>query len=354
MEATGSYWKPVWHVREAEDGFELLLCNPRHVKNLPGRKTDVSDAAWLAQLAECGLLRGSFAPTPVMARLRDLTRYARKLTEERTREIQRVQRVLEDAGIKLDSVASDVLGTSARAMLEALIAGERDPGVLADFAMTRMRPKIPELRLVLEGGFSAHSALLRMLLDHIDHLTAAIARLDAQGEAEVAPSSSAIDLVCSIPGIGTRTAWVIVAETGVDMSHFPNAAHLASWAGLCPGNHASAGKRRSGRARKGDAALRTALVEAAWAATRTRSTYLGTQYQRFRRRFGSRGEAKAVFAVAHTMLVIAWHVLAENNPYAELGADFFTRREDPEAHARRLARQIEKLGFQVTIEPQAA
>ena len=196
MEATGSYWKPVWHVLEAEDGYELLLCNPRHVKNLPGRKTDVSDAAWLAQLLECGLLRGSFVPTPVMARLRDLTRYAKKLTEERTREIQRVQRVLEDAGIKLDSVASDVMGKSARAMLEALIAGERDPAVLADFAQTRMRLKIPELRLALEGGFSAHHALmLRTLLDHIDHLTAAIERLEAQVEAEVAPFSRVVDLL---------------------------------------------------------------------------------------------------------------------------------------------------------------
>jgi transposase len=221
MEATGSYWKPVWHVLEAAEGYELLLCNPRHVKNLPGRKTDVSDAAWLAQLLECGLLRGSFVPTPVMARLRDLTRYAEKLTEERTREIQRVQRVLEDAGIKLDSVASDVLDTSARAMLEALIAGERDPAVLADFAMTRMRVKIPELRLALEGGFSAHRALLRTLLDHIDHLSAAIGKLEAQAEAEVAPFSQAIDLLCTVPGIGPRTAWVILAEADPDMTAFP-------------------------------------------------------------------------------------------------------------------------------------
>jgi transposase len=207
MEATGSYWKPVWHVLEAETGYELLLCNPRHVKNLPGRKTDVSDAAWLAQMLECGLLRGSFVPTPVMARLRDLTRYAKKLTEERTREIQRLQRVLEDAGIKLDSVASDVMGKSARAMLEALIAGERDPAVLANFAQTRMRVKIPELRLALEGGFSEHHALLlRMLLDHIDHLTAAIDRLDAQVEVEVAPFAKAVDLLCTIPGLGPRTA----------------------------------------------------------------------------------------------------------------------------------------------------
>src|SRR3954452_3678902 len=215
MEATGSYWKPVWHVLEAEGGYELLLCNPRHVKNLPGRKTDVCDAAWLAQLAECGLLRGSFVPSPVMARLRDLTRYAKKLTEERTREIQRVQRVLEDAGIKLDSVASDVMGTSARAMLEELIAGERDPAVLADFAQTWMRLKIPELRLALEGGFSEHHALLlRMLLDHIDHLTAAVDRLDAQVKAEIAPFAKAVELLGTIPGVGPRTAWVLLAESG--------------------------------------------------------------------------------------------------------------------------------------------
>jgi transposase len=355
MEATGSYWKPVWHVLEAEQGYEVLLCNAQHVKNLPGRKTDVSDAAWLAQLAECGLLRGSFVPTPTMARLRDLTRYAKKLTEERARETQRVQRVLEDAGIKLDSVVSDVLGKAARQMIEALIAGERDPAVLAEFALTRMRPKIPELRLALEGGFSPHHALLlRTLLDHIDHLTAAIERLDGQVEAEAAPFSPAIDLLCTIPGIGRGTARVIVAEIGVDMTRFPSAAHLASWAGLCPGNHESAGKRRSGKARKGDAAVRTALVEAAWAATRTRNTYLGAQYQRFRRRFGSRGEAKAIFAVAHTLLVIVWNVLAQQRPYADLGPDYFTRHTDAEAHARRLARQIEKLGYQVTIQPQAA
>src|SRR4051794_10112326 len=273
MEATGSYWKPVWHVLEAETGYELLLCNPRHVKNVPGRKTDVSDAAWLAQLAECGLLRGSFVPSPVMARLRDLTRYAKKLAEERPREIQRVQRVLEDAGIKLDSVASDVMGKSARAILEALIAGERDPAVLADFAQTWMRLKIPELRLALEGGFSEHHALLlHMLLDHINHLTAAIEKLDAQVEAEVAPFAKAVDLLCTIPGLGPRTAWVFLAEAGPGMSRFPTAAHLASWAGLCPGNHESAGKRPSGRARKGDTALRTAMVEAAWAATRARTT----------------------------------------------------------------------------------
>src|SRR4051794_26854060 len=205
--------------------------------------------------------------------------------------------------IKLDSVVSDVLGTAARAMLEELIAGERDRAVLAELARTRMRLKIPELRLALEGGFSEHHALLlRMLLDHIDHLTAAIEKLDAQVEAEVAPFSTSVDLLCTIPGLGPRTAWVFLAEAGADMSRFPTAAHLASWAGLCPGHHESAGKRPTGRARKGDTALRTAMVEAAWAATRARTTYLGAQYQRFRRRFGSRGDTKAIFAVAHTML----------------------------------------------------
>lgn len=355
MEATGSYWKPVWHVLEAEPSYELLLCNAQHVKNLPGRKTDVSDSAWLAQLCECGLLRGSFVPTPVMGRLRDLTRYQKKLIEERTRETQRVQRVLEDAGIKLDSVVSDVLGKAARRMIEALVAGERDPRALAEMALTRMRPKIPELRLALEGGFSDHHALLlRTHLDHVDHLGAAIERLETQIEAEAAPFSAAVELLGTIPGVGARTAHVILAEIGADMSRFPSSAHLASWAGLCPGNHESAGKRRSGKARKGDAALRTALVEAAWCATRTRNTYLGAQYQRFRRRFGSKGEAKAIFAVAHTMLVIVWHVLVQQMPYTDLGVDYYAQHTDAQAHARRLARQIEKLGYRVSIEPSEA
>jgi transposase len=355
MEATGSYWKPVWRVLEAEPSYELLLCNPQHVKNVPGRKTDVSDSAWLAQLCECGLLRGSFVPTPVMARLRDLTRYEKKLTQERGRETQRVQRVLEDAGIKLDSVVSDVLGKAARRMIEALIAGERDPAVLAEMALTRMRPKIPDLRLALEGGFAEHHALLlRTHLSHIDHLSAAIESLDTQVEAEIAPFCRQLERLTTIPGIGPRTARVIIAEIGADMSRFPTAEHLASWAGLCPGNHESAGKRRSGKARKGDEALRTALVEAAWAAARTRDTYLSAQFRRFCRRFGKKGEAKAIFVVAHTMLVMVWQVLSKDAPYKELGADHFTRHTDSQAHARRLARQIEKLGYHVTLQPAEA
>ena len=259
MEATGVYWRPVWHVLEEETSFELLLVNAQHVKAVPGRKTDVADACWLAQLLECGLLRGSFVPPPVIARLRDLTRYRKKLVEERAHETQRIQKLLEDAGIKLDSVVSDVLGKSARQMLEALAAGERDPEILAQMARTRMRPKIPELRLALEGRFGEHHAfLLRVHLGHIDHLSAAIEALDAEVEKVMAPFSEQARRLCTIPGVAKRTAEVVIAEIGVDMTRFPTSAHLASWAGMCPGNNESAGKRRSGRARKGDPALRAA------------------------------------------------------------------------------------------------
>jgi len=354
MEATGVYWRPVWHVLEDAAGFELLLVNAHHVKAVPGRKTDVSDACWLAQLLECGLLRGSFVPPPVIARLRDLTRYRKKLVEDRAKETQRIQKLLEDAGIKLDSVVSDVLGKSAREMLEALIAGQRDPDVLADMARTRMRSNIPELRRALERLFGDHHAfLLRGHLDHIDHLSAAIDRLAAEVGQVIAPFDEQVRRLCTIPGVGTRTAEVLIAEIGVDMTRFPTAHHLASWAGLCPGNHESAGKRRSGRARKGDAALRTALCEAAWAAVRTKDTYLSAQFRRFLRRFGRKGEGKAIFAVAHTMLVIAWHLLANGTDYQELGGDYFARRADAKTRERYLIHQLEALGNRVTIEPAA-
>jgi len=355
MEATGVYWKPPWHVLEGAPGLELMLVNAHHVKNLPGRKTDVSDAAWLAQLAECGLLRGSFVPPPVIAQLRDLTRYRKKLIEDRAKETQRVQKVLEDAGIKLDSVVTDVLGKASRRMLDALIAGERDPEVLAEMALTRMRPKIPELRQALLGRFNEHHALMiRAHLAHIDHLGTSIDQLDAEVDRVIAPFVDQVRRLMTIPGVGKRTAEVTIAEIGVDMSRFPSAAHLASWAGLCPGNHESAGKRRTGRARKGNAALRVALCEAAWAGVRKNDSYLGAQFRRFQRRFGRKAEGKAIFACAHSLVVMVWHVLADDDAvYQDLGADWFDRRSDAAAHTRRLVHQLQKLGHRVTLEPAA-
>lgn len=354
MEATGVYWKPVWHVLEGA-GFELLLVNPHHSKNLPGRKTDVKDAEWLAQLLECGLLRGSFVPPKAVARLRDLTRYRTKLIQERTRETQRLQKLLEDAGIKLDSVVSDVVGKSAREMIEALIAGERDPQVLADMARTRMRPKIGELRKALVGRFDDHHAVMaRMHLDHIGQLDEMVSRLDAEVDRLMAPFAEQATRVMSVPGIAKRSAEVIISEIGVDMSCFPTAGHLASWAGLCPGNDESAGKHRSGRARKGNAALRAALCEAAWAASHTRDSYLAAQYRRFKRRFGTRSEGKAIFAVAHTMIVVVWHILSSHEAtYHDLGPDYFDRRNDAAARQRYLVRELERLGNKVNLQPAA-
>jgi transposase len=354
MEATGVYWRPVWHLLEDLPGVELLLVNAHHVKKVPGRKTDVSDAVWLAQLCECGLLRGSFVPPPEIAALRDLTRYRKKIIQERTRETQRIQKLLEDAGIKLDSVVSDVLGRSARQMMEGLIAGVNDPTVLAELARTSLRRKIGELRLALEGRFGGHHALmLRMHLDHVDHLSAAVVRIDAEVDRVMAPFAEQSRRLQTIPGIGRRTAEVIVAEIGVDMTRFPTAAHLASWAGMCPGNDESAGKHRSGKARKGDPPLRAALCEAAWAATRTRDTYLAAQYRHLLRRFGTAGHTKATFALGHTILVIAWHLLANGTDYHDLGADYLARRNDSEARKRYLVRQLETLGHHVALTPAA-
>lgn len=353
MEATGVYWKPVWYVLE-EGPFELLLANAHHVKNLPGRKTDASDAAWLCQLLECGLLRGSFVPPRDIVRLRDLTRYRTKIVQERAREAQRLQKLLEDAGIKLDSVATDIQGKSARAMIDALIAGERDPVVLAEMAKTRMRPKIPELREALVGRFDEHHAMLaRTHLDHIDHLRSIEDRLDGEVDALMAPFDEAATRLLSIPGVGKRVAEIIVAEIGVDMTRFPTAGHLASWAGLCPGNHESAGKRRSGKARKGNPALRSALCEAAWAAAHTKDGYLPAQYRRFCRRFGTKNQGKAIFAVAHTLIVIIWHILSNGETYDDLGGDYFNRRNDADHRQRYLIRELEKLGHNVTLAPAA-
>jgi transposase len=311
----------------------------------------VRDAEWIAQLLECGLLRGSFVPPEVIRDLRDLTRDRKRLIQDRSRESLRVQKVLEDAGVKLASVASDVLGVSGRAMLEALIAGERDTDVLADKARARMRSKIPELRRALAASRfrSHHGVMLREHLTHIDHLDAAVARLDDEVDELMRPFEAQRDRLMTIPGVGKHAAEVIVAEIGVDMGRFPTSAHLASWAGMCPGNNESAGKHFSGRTRKGDPWL-SGLVTG-WAARRTKDTYLAAQFWQVARR---RGQEKAAVAVGHSILVIAWHILHDEVTYQELGGDWFDRRRDPEVQQRRLIRQLEALGLKVTVEAAAA
>jgi transposase len=353
MESTGIYWRPVFHALSEADGLQILLCNAQHVKNVPGRKTDVGDAVWLAELCEVGLLRGSFIPPPEIAAIRELCRYRHKLVEDRTREGQRLRKVLEDGGIKLDSVASDALGVSGRAMIEALIAGQRDPAVLANLAKSTLRRKIPDLTMALAGRFGEHHAVLcRLHLDHVDHINMMIARLDNRAEQLTAPFADKQRLLMSIPGIGQRAAQTIIGEIGVDMSRFPTPAHLASWAGLCPGNHESAGKHRTGKTRHGNANLCTALVEAAWATAHT-TTRLGARLRRLHRRMGKKAGPKAAVAVAHTLLVIVWHLLTHDSTYQDLGADYYTRPEDPEALATKLKHRIEELGYTVELNPAA-
>jgi transposase len=349
MEATGQYWKPVWYVLE-ERGFELRLVNARHVKILPGRKTDVADAAWLAELLEHGLLRGSFVPPPAVRELRDLTRYRKRLVQSHSSECQRVQKTLEDAGIKLDSVASDVLGMSGRAMLHALVGGERDPKVLAELAKGRLRVKIPQLREAMRGRFRDHHALLiRLALDHLEHLETAIAALDDEVDRVIAPFAEARDRLDTITGVGKRAAECIIAEIGVDMSVFPTAGHLASWAGLCPGNNVTGGKRISGKTNKGNRWLGEILNQCAWSAARSRDTYLSAQFWRLARRIGKK---KAAVAVGHSILVIAWHLLTEGCDYEDLGGDYFVQRDADRARHRAVA-QLEALGYHVTLQAAA-
>jgi transposase len=349
MEATGVYWQPVWHV--LEDAFALTLCNARHVKQVPGRKTDVADAAWLCQLMEAGLLRGSFVPPKPQRALRTLTRYRKTQIAERQREANRLHKALEDTGIKLDCVASDILGASGRAMLDALVAGTTDPTVLAELAKGKLRQKIPALREALEGRFEPHHALvIGAILAHLDFLDEHIDRLsDAIGE-QLGPFATGVPLAATITGVAERTAQVMVAEIGTDMTRFPTAAHLASWAGRCPGNHQSAGKRRSGRPRKGSKWLTIALQEAALAATRTKDSYLQAQYQRLRPRIG---HGRAIGAVQHSILIAYWHMFTTGETYRDLGGDYYQRR-DPARQIRRLVNQLERLGHHVTLEPAAA
>ncbi len=360
MEATGIYSMPVYHALiEHGDFAKVLVCNAGHVKNVPGRKTDFSDAEWLAHLLECGLLAGSFIPPAEIKAARDVIRYRAKVARQRVSEIARLGGVLQDAGIKIDSVASSIAAKSGRSMIEALIDGERRGTVLAGLARGKMRAKIPDLSMALEGRFGDHHALMcRLHLDHIDHLEAMLARLDAQIEAMMAPFQCWRDLLITIPGIGPLSAAAVISEIGVTITEFfPDDARLASWTGLCPGNCESAGKRRSGRRRKGNEHLQSILVECAWAAVR-HDGYLKSLYHRHVMKWGGyrsqTAKKKAIVVVAHAMIVIIWHILATEKPYHELGADYFTRRLDPSRETRRLIARLEALGHRVTLQDTAA
>jgi transposase len=349
MEATGVYWKPVWAI--LEDDFDCLLVNARHVKQVPGRKTDVSDAAWLCQLLEAGLLQRSFVPPKPIRSLRNLTRYRKAQIGERQREANRLHKILEDTGIKLDCVATDILGVSGRAMLDALVAGTTDPEVLAELAKGKLRAKIPALKDALVGRFDRqHALIVSAILAHLDFLDEQIQLLSDEIEAQLAPFGKAVELLSTIPGVQRRTAEAIIAEIGTDMSRFPSERHLASWAGQCPGNDRSAGKRRSGKTRHGSKWLDTALTEASMAATRNGNVYLAAQYQRLRPRLG---HGRALGAVKHSILCTCWHMLQTGELYRDLGRDYFTR-QDPERTTRRLVAQLERLGHHVTLEAAAA
>ena len=359
MEATGIYSMPVYHALLEHGDFEkVLVCNAGHVKNVPGRKTDMADAEWLCQLLECGLLAGSFIPPADIKAARDVIRYRAKIAQQRVSEISRLGNVLQDAGIKLDSVAWSISAKSGRLMIEALIDGERRGAVLAGLAIGRMRSKIADLSMALEGRFGDHHAMLcRLHLDHLDHLDGMLAQLDTQIQAMMQPFHAARDLLITIPGIGPLSAAAIISETGADIAqYFPDAAHLASWAGLCPGNHESAGRHRPGKRRKGNQHLQPVLVECAWATIR-HDGYLRSLYHRHVMKWGGYrsqlAKKKAIIVVAHALLVIIWHVLATGKPYDELGADYFTRRQDPERETRRLIARLEALGHQVTLQPAA-
>jgi len=351
MEATGVYWRPVYYALEGLFD-ELWLCNAQHVKNVPGRKTDLSDAEWLADVAAHGMVRPSFVPPPEIRELRELTRYRKTQVDARAREIQRLEKTLQDAGIKLTSVASSVWSKSSRAMIEALIAGTRDPEVLAEMAKGVMRKKIDRLGVALEGNFGRHHALLcRQIIEHLDFLDRSIATLTADICERLAPFSSAVTLLTSIPGISEVTAQVIVAETGADMTTFPTPGHLCAWAGVAPASYESAGKRRPAGTRHGSPWLRRTLIEAARAAARTKGTYYSAQYSRIARR---RGPNKAAVAVAHSILETTWHLLTTGAFYEDPGANYFERRHDPAVEAKRLQARIEALGYAVTITEKAA
>lgn len=346
MESTGVYWKPVFNVLSSH--LEVWVVNARDMKQVPGRKTDVCDAEWICKLMGFGLLKRSFIPDVEQRDLRDLTRYRRRLVEERASASNRLEKILEDSNIKLSAVVSKLQGVSARAMIEALIAGETDTAQIANLARTRLRSKLPELEAALVGQIRDHHRFVwRELLYHLDELNVRIAAINERIAEYTAPHESLIQRLCTIPGINRRTAEVILAEIGPDVSHFPTAHHLASWACLCPGNDISANKRRSGKTRRGQNWLRPALVEAAWAASHTK-TYFGSQFHRLRAR---RGDKRAAVAVAHSILIVVYHLLG--NPetvYTDLGADYFTKR-NAEQEQRRAIRKLEALGYTVNLTP---
>jgi transposase len=348
MESTGVYWKPLYYL--LEDDFTLLLVNMQHLKQVPGRKSDVQDSAWLAQLLAYGLLRGSLVPPAPIRDLRDLTRYRKKQIEERAREVNRLYKVLEESGLKLASVASDVMGRSGRLMLEALLSGTTDPTVLAELARGRLRAKIPALRLALQAPFRpTHAFLVGQILAKIDFLEEAIATLTEEIDRQVRPFEPVIERLMTIPGVQRRNAVTLVAETGGDMTRFATAAHLCSWGAMCPGHEESAGKRRSGKTRSGNRFLRGALIESGLATTRAKDTALRARYLRVK---GHRGHKKAVVAVGHQILEIAYYLMRDGVTYQELGPDYFARR-DRDRTVRRSVRQLEALGYRVTLDEAA-
>ena len=350
MESTASFWKPLYNLLELED-IQTLVINAKGIKNVPGRKTDVKDAEWIANLLRHGLLQGSYIPNRDQRELRELIRYRRSLIDERSREVNRMQKVLEGANIKLSSVASNVLGKSGRAMIEAMINGEENPELLSELAQRRLKNKKEDLKRALNGLMGNHQKMmLAAQLRHIDYLDEEIGRLDEEIKRRMLPFKEDLELLDTIPGVARRTAETMVAEIGTNMDQFPSAAHLCSWAGLCPGQNESAGKRKSGKTRKGNQKLRSTLVEAARAAARTKNTYLSSQYHRIAAR---RGANRAAVAVAHSILMIAYYILKRRQPYIELGPNYYEERKR-NSIIRQSLKKLESLGLKVTVESVAS
>jgi transposase len=350
MESTGDYWKPMYNLLEQED-LQPMVVNAQHIKAVPGRKTDIKDAEWIARLLRYGLVQGSFIPNREQRELREVVRYRRSIIEERTREVNRIQKVLEGGNIKLSSVASNILGVSARNMLEAIIKGENDITILADFAQKKLKHKKEELKLALEGRLGDHQLqMIEKQLAHIDYINGLISELDEEIEKRMAPFSKDLELIDSIPGVGKRTAEQILAEIGTDMSRFPTPGHLCSWAGMTPGHDESAGKKKSSKTRKGNKKLRSALTEAAKAASRKKNTYLSAQYHRIAAR---RGKNKAAVAVGHTILYLVHILLTRKQEYVDLGFNYFDERKK-EIVIKNSIKRLESLGLAVTIQEQTA